>query len=75
MAPKFGDLKRYCERNGWAEVRNTDHWYFEKVMPNGNVLRTRVSHSTSKSIPSNLWDKILKRQLQITEKEFWDGLK
>ena len=23
MAPKFGDLKRYCDKNGWVMTRNT----------------------------------------------------
>lgn len=74
MAPKFGDLKRYCDKNGWVLTRNTDHWYYEKVLSNGNVLQTKVSHATQKEIPGHLWKKILKNQLQITEKEFWNKL-
>jgi len=35
MAPKFGDLKRYCDKNGWVMLRNTDHWYYEKVLSDG----------------------------------------
>ncbi|MDA8211521.1 MAG: hypothetical protein M0021_06530 [Clostridia bacterium] len=74
MAPKFGDLKRYCDKNGWVLIRNTDHWYYEKVLSNGNVLQTKVSHTKQKEIPGHLWQKILKHQLQISEKEFWDKL-
>lgn len=74
MPPKFGDLKRYCDNNGWVLIRNTDHWYFEKVLANGNVLQTRVSHATHKEIPKFLWERILKKQLQITEKDFWKGI-
>ncbi len=74
MAPKFGDLKRYYDKNGWVLTRNTDHWYYEKVLSNGNVLQTKVSHATQKEIPGHLWKKILKNQLQITEKEFWNKL-
>ncbi len=74
MAPKFGDLKRYCDKNGWVLTRNTDHWYYEKVLSNGNVLQTKVSHATQKEIPGHLWKKILKNQLQITEKDFWNKL-
>jgi len=74
MAPKFGDLKRYCDKNGWVMIRNTDHWYYEKVLHDGTVLRTKISHSVSKEIPKNLWDRILRKQLQITESEFWKGL-
>lgn len=71
MPPKFGDLKKYCDKNGWTMIRDTDHWYYEKVLSNGEILRTRVSHSVSREIPANLWRKILKHQLKLTEEEFW----
>lgn len=74
MPPSFDQLKRYCEKNGWYMIRNTDHWYYEKVLTTGEVLRTRVSHATAKEIPANLWRKILKYQLIITEEEFWKSL-
>jgi hypothetical protein len=71
MPLKFGDLKRYCEKDGRVMIRDTDHWYYEKVLSNGDILRTRVSHSVSKEIPANLCRKILKQQLKMTEEEFW----
>ena len=50
--PKFRDLKRYCERTGWVQVgRGRDHYYYEKVLPNGEILRTKVSHSLSRGNP------------------------
>jgi len=75
MAPKFGDLKRYCDKNGWVMLRNTDHWYYEKVLIDGTVLRTKISHAISKEIPKNLWERIRQKQLQISETTFWQGLK
>jgi hypothetical protein len=75
MAPKFGDLKRYCDKNGWVMLRNTDHWYYEKVLSDGTVLRTKISHDISKEIPTNLWERIRQKQLQISETAFWQGLK
>lgn len=74
MPPQFGQLKKYCEKTGWILIRDTDHWYFEKVLANGDVLRTRVSHAVNKEIPGNLWRKILKQQLRITEEEFWKSV-
>lgn len=74
MPPKFGQLKKFCEKTGWILARDTDHWYFEKVLANGDVLRTRVSHAVNKEIPGNLWRKILKQQLKITEEEFWKSV-
>ena len=75
MAPKFGDLKRYCDKNGWVMLRNTDHWYYEKVLSDGTVLRTKISHGVSKEIPKILWERIRKKQLRISETTFWEGLK
>lgn len=75
MAPKFGDLKRYCDKNGWVMLRNTDHWYYEKVLSDGTVLRTKISHGVSKEIPKILWERIRQKQLRISETTFWEGLK
>ena len=75
MPPKFKDLKNFCDRNGWVLVRDTDHWYYEKVLSDGTVLRTKVSYAVSKEIPKNIWQRVLHKQLRITENEFWNGLK
>jgi len=75
MSPRFGDLKRYCDKNGWVMIRNTDHWYYERVLIDGTVLRTKISHAISKEIPKNLWERIRQKQLQISETSFWQGLK
>lgn len=75
--PKFSDLKRYLERNGWEQFsrggKRNHHLYFRKVLPNGQILETRVSHSLSKEIPPHRFKEILKRQLEITEQEFNDN--
>ena len=74
MAPKFRDLRNFCEKNGWVMIRNTDHWYYEKVLADGTLLQTKISHAVHKEIPSNLWKLILKKQLKISEDEFWKNL-
>ncbi len=71
MPPEFSDLKRYFEKNGWVLIRNTDHWYYEKVLESGDILQTKVSHALHKEIPGNLWQRILRKQLKVTEDEFW----
>jgi len=74
MAHRFIDLKKYCEKNGWVMIRNTDHWYYEKVLADGTLLQTKVSHAVHKEIPSNIWKLILRKQLKISEDEFWKNL-
>lgn len=74
MPPKYRDLKRYCEKNGWVLIRDTDHWYYEKTLANGTVLQTKNSHAVHKEIPSHLWKLILKKQLKISGDEFWRNI-
>ncbi len=71
MPPKFGQLKKYCENTKWTLTRNTDHWYYQKVLASGEVLRTKVSHAVAKEIPANLWRFILSKQLKISEQDFY----
>ena len=56
-------------------IRSTDHWYYEKVLPDGRVLRTKVSRALQREIPRHLWEQVLKHQLHITEEEFWKKIR
>lgn len=67
--PKWKDLKRYCDKTGWVMFKNTDHYYYRKVLDNGDVLRTKVSKGSGE-IGNVLWKEILKKQLKTTQQEF-----
>lgn len=69
--PKWKDLKRFCERDGWELYKQTDHDFYRKFLDNGDVLRTKVSRGTGE-IPPNLWKMILKKQLHTTQAAFND---
>jgi hypothetical protein len=76
--PTFRDLKRYLERSGWTLVeRRTrrrsatgDHWRYEKDLPDGTILRTKVSHRLNKQIGDDLFARIPRDQLQISRAQF-----
>lgn len=70
--PSWHDLKRYCERNGWILYKDTDHYFYKKIMPNGEIYLTKVSKG-SKEIGEKLFKEILKRQLHISLEEFNKG--
>jgi len=72
--PKFGDLKRYCERSGWELFKTTDHYWHRKILDDGSILVTKVSMSPGKEIPRRMWNYILKRQLLVTQEEFNRGI-
>lgn len=67
--PRWKELKRFCENDGWVLYKDTDHYYFRIIDENGNVRRTKVSKS-SKEIHAHMWKEILKKQLCVTQEYF-----
>lgn len=77
--PTFRDLKTYLERDGgWEEVSSTgrgrrrvgDHWRYRKTLPDGTVLRTKVSHALGDEIGPDLLGHIVRDQLRTTMENF-----
>jgi hypothetical protein len=67
--PKWKDLKRFCEADGWELYKDTDHYFYRKRDNNGNVRLTKVSKGSGE-IHANLWQIILKKQLQVSKEYF-----
>lgn len=75
----FDDLRTYLEHDGWDEEpnlvrgrrRTRDHRRYRKVLADGRVLRTKVSHATRDEIGRSLFTHILHDQLEVTEERFW----
>ena len=67
--PRWKELKRFCERDGWDLYKNTDHYFYRKEDASGNIRRTKVSKSSGE-IHSRMWKEILKKQLQVTQEYF-----
>lgn len=72
------DHHRFCDVDGWTEVRNArgrkvgHHITYELALPNGHVLRTRISWPPNNdTYGPRLWNTILADQLQVTETQFW----
>ena len=72
--PKWKELRRFCDRDGWECFRETDHYFFRKLMPDGTLKRTKVSKGSGEIGP-DLWQRILKQQLQVTQEYFNSKLK
>ncbi len=76
--PTRKDHEKFCRLEGWRPVRNargssgTHHLTFELDLPDGRILRTRVSHPPDRTdYGPSLWGHILRDQLQVDESEFW----
>lgn len=77
-APTRADHQRFCTGEGWSEIRNarggtgTHHVTYELALPDGRILRTRISHPPDRSTYGiDIWRYILRDQLCISEAEFW----
>jgi hypothetical protein len=76
--PTRKDHEAFCAAEGWQRVRDargrtgTHHVTYELTLPDGRILRTRISHPADRSgYGPSLWSHILRDQLQVTEQEFW----
>lgn len=70
--PTFGEILRFLDRDtGWQRTRQTDHDFYEKTLPSGEVLSTHVSHALDKSPGPGRFSQILRYQLKVSADEFW----
>lgn len=72
------DHDKFCSIEGWHRVRDargrsgTHHVTYELDLPDGRVLRTRISHPIDRSgYGRSMWQHILRDQLEVGEPEFW----
>lgn len=73
--PTWGDIDAFCEADGWEGDRDTDHAFWEKTLPNGEVLQTHRSFKVSEEIGPNLFGLILRSQLKVSRTEFWEAIR
>lgn len=67
--PNWNTLKRFCDKDGWQLIKNTDHFYYKKPTNNGSCLHVKVSRGSGEIRPK-LWKRILSRDLKITQEYF-----
>lgn len=78
--PTFGELRQYVTNDRWTEEPNLargrrrtgDHRRYARDLPDGTRLRTKVSHDEHAEIGEDLFHRILRDQLRITEERFWE---
>ncbi|WP_327584235.1 cytotoxic translational repressor of toxin-antitoxin stability system [Nonomuraea sp. NBC_00507] len=80
--PTREDHDRFCQLEGWRPVRNargrtgTHYVTYELNLPDGRILRTRISHPVDRSAYGrSIWGHILRDQLQVDEATFWACVK
>lgn len=66
-------VHQFVVTEGWDEVESTHHDTYELALPDGDVLRTRISRPPSRKHTYGrcMWAHILRDQLDVIAAEFW----
>lgn len=67
--PRWKELKRFCEKDGWELYKDSDHYYYRKRDEDGQIRQTKVSKGNGE-ICTAMWQRILKNQLKVTQEYF-----
>ena len=68
--PTWDEVRQFLNFDAWTpdRPRSTDHDYFEKTLPTGEVLITKVSRSAGKTMSPGRFKAILSDQLRVNER-------
>ena len=55
--PRWKELKRFCDRDGWELYKDTDHYFYRKMNDDGNIKLTKVSKGSGEIRP-HMWREI-----------------
>jgi hypothetical protein len=80
IPPTWGDIETFLAADGWRQVpqhggRRERHVFYEKVLDDGRVLQTHLSHSRQKLLSPGRFSEILRHQLEVSKDEFWDSIR
>lgn len=77
-APPWGDVEDFLAADGWRAVQSGErsgsrrrHVFYEKVLDDGRVLQTHVSHSRQKRMSPGRFSALLRHDLEVSKDEFW----
>lgn len=71
----WAEIESFLDADEWTPNRKTGHDFYEKLLPNGDLLRTHVSRAGNKSMSPGRFRAILRNQLKVGEREFWDAVR
>jgi len=73
--PTFDEIEAFLRIDGWSQDRSTGHDFYEKVLPDGETLRSHTSFAGKKTMSPGRFKTILADQLKVSEAEFWEALR
>ncbi len=76
-APTWGEIEQFLKVDGWRKLPasgHSSHVFFEKLLDDGRVLQTPVSHSRYNRPSPGRFGVILRDQIEISRYELWKAL-
>ncbi len=75
MLPKWGQVRQFCEMQGYNKTE-TDHTHYIKPLPDRTSSDTMISHGKdSETVDASTWTRVWKHQLRLlSEADFWKGI-
>lgn len=81
-SPSWADVEQFLGVDGWRQIpagerggRRQTHIFFEKLLPDGRLLQTHISHDRSKAISPGRFGTILREQLEVSRADFWEAIR
>jgi hypothetical protein len=81
-SPTWGDVESFLGVDEWTQIRpgqrggrGQSHIFYEKLLPDGRVLQTHISHDRSATISAGRFGSILREQLEVSRQEFWEAIR
>ncbi len=78
-SPTWGDIRQFLSADRWREIPSNErggtrskHIFFDKVLEDGRVLETHVSHASDKTVSAGRFGEILRTQLEVSRADFWE---
>lgn len=78
----WGDVEGFLRADRWTLVkvkqrgrRRMRHVPYEKMLSDGRVLRTRISHDRGASISPGRFRAVLRYELEVTREQFWAAIR
>jgi hypothetical protein len=75
--PTWDEVREFLQHDRWTadRKRSTDHDYFTKTLPDREILITKVSRSSQKTMSPGRFKPILSDQIRLGEAQFWEVLR
>jgi hypothetical protein len=81
-SPSWADIEKFLGVDGWRQIpagerggRRQAHIFFEKLLSDGRLLQTHISHDRSKKISPGRFGTILREQLEVSRADFWEAIR